>query len=119
MQYNAYKERVVRVASHLLVRCEPISESRVESILRDGLNARILEEPSLGVDHLRVAMVEYGLLHREETGSRYRIDLEVFAGTANIQGIFGKHYPAERIRSVDHLVNKISRFAAQHDLIAI
>ena len=118
MHYSTHKERVIRIASHLFVRRGGISEARVESILRDGLNEAIMNDPTMTADHIRIGLVEFGLLERDANGGAYRIDLGEFTSEANICGIFGSEYPAERIKGAKQLVKKIVKFGSANGTIA-
>jgi len=118
MHYNTHKERIIRIASHLFVRRGGLTEARVESILREGLNDAIFDDPTLSADHIRIGLVEFGLLSRNADGSAYRIDMNAFASESNICGIFGTDYPADRIKSTKQLLKKIVKYASSKDLIA-
>ena len=118
MHYSAYKERIIRIASHLFVRRGGLTEARVEFILRDCLNDEIMTDPSMSADHIRIGLVEFGLLDRDADGGRYRIDMDEFISESNICGIFGPEYPAERIKSAKQLVKKIVKYATSNKIIA-
>ena len=118
MHYSAHKETVIRIASHLFVRRGGLSEARVESILRDGLNDAVMNDPTMTADHIRIGLVEFGLLDRDANGGAYRIDMAEFVSESNICGIFGLEYPAERIKGAKQLVKKIVKFGSAKGIIA-
>jgi hypothetical protein len=55
-------------------------------------------------DHLRVALVELGLLTRSNDGVTYHFNPDGFLSPHNIRGLFGAKYPVERIQGMSHLV---------------
>ena len=118
MHYSSHKERVIRISSYLFVRRGGLTAGRVEFILREGLNDRIFNDPTMTPDHLRIGLVEFGLLERDQDGSVYRIDMNEFISASNISGIFGSDYPAERIKSPNQLIKRIIKFATQKEIIA-
>lgn len=75
MHYSSRKERIIRIASHFFVRRGRLTENRVESILRDGFNDVVWNDPTITIDHIRVGLVEFGLLLRDPDGGAYRISL--------------------------------------------
>ena len=118
MHYSAHKERIIRIASHFFVGRCGLTETRVEFILRDGLNDGVMNDPTMTADHIRIGLVEFGLLSRDADGGRYRIDMDEFTSESNICGIFGREYPAERIKNAKQLVKKIVTFATSNEIIA-
>lgn len=69
------------------------------------------------LDHIRVGLVELGLLPRDPRGGKYRIDMDEFVSKSNICGIFGAAYPVERIKDPMQLAKKIVMLAMRLKLI--
>ena len=118
MHYSSRKERIIRIASHFFIRRGGLSETRVDAILRESMNDAVLNDPTMAVDHIRVGLVELGLLHRDADGGTYRIDMDEFISESNVCGIFGPDYPAGRIKNAEHLIKKIVKYATSNELIA-
>jgi hypothetical protein len=118
LEYPKYKERVVRIASQFFTTSEEFAPSEVERILRTRLREEVFGEPTMAADHLRVALVELQLLSRSDDGSTYRFNREVFMSPENIRGALGPHYPVERIKSLDHLLKKLSQVGEELKIIA-
>ena len=119
MHYSSHKERVIRISSYLFVRTGGLTATRVESILRTGLNDSVFNDPTMTVDHIRIGLVEFGLLERNDDGSRYRIDMNEFMSESNIRGILGSDYPAARIKSSKQLVSRIVDYATRRKIISV
>lgn len=117
MHYSSNKERIIRIASHFFIRRGGLTESRVETVLREGFNDSVFVDPTMSADHIRIGLVEFGLLNRKANGSTYWLDMDEFTSESNIRGIFGPDYPADRIKSAKHLVKKIVKYASISGLI--
>ena len=68
-------------------------------------------------DHLRVALVELGLLTRTNDGVTYRFNRDGFLSPQNIRGVFGAHYPVERIAGMSHLLKKMAQAGEENGII--
>ena len=107
MHYPASKERLIRIASHLFVRYGGISESRVDTLIRNAFSPEIIDDPTLASDHIRIGLVELGLLSRNAGTQRYSINLERFLSPDNIRILLGDDFPIQNIKSANHLAKKI------------
>ena len=116
MDYRNHKERVVRVASQLFVDRQGMSASNVDRIIRAKLRPEILDDPTMAPDHIRVALVEYGLLTRTSDTREYSFNRESFLSPDNVRGALGNHYPIERITGLAHLLKKMAAKAKERQI---
>lgn len=117
MDYRNRKERVVRIASQLFVDRQGMSASDVDRIIRAKLCPEILGDPTMAPDHIRVALVEYGLLTRTSDSREYSFNRESFLSPENVRGVLGSHYPVERITGLSHLLKKMAAAAKRRQII--
>ena len=89
LQYRSHKERIVRIVGHLFAERGDLTAADVERIIRSHVRSELLQDPTMTADHLRVALVELGLLTRSNDGVTYHFNPDGFLSSHNIRGLFG------------------------------
>jgi hypothetical protein len=117
LEYRSQKERVIRMVSQLFAAGGDLTAADIERTIRTKVSEQILHDPTMAADHLRVALVELGLLTRTNDGVTYHFNRDAVLSPHNIRRLFGAQYPVERIRSMSHLLKKMAKAAEESGIL--
>ena len=67
------KRELAYLVTVLLVRGRAYKTAEIDQVIRDAIHARWLTDPRLAPDHIRLAMIEGGLVERDAGGDGYRL----------------------------------------------
>ena len=107
MHYPSGKTELVRSMMALFVDKGSYSSTEIDQRIRTATPQWAHDNPALAPDHIRIAMVELGLLIRSDDGETYRLDESVIMVPENMAAVLGKDYSISRIRDSDHMKKKM------------
>jgi len=71
------KSEIAWLVTLLLERGKSYSARAIDDLIRESIRAELLHNPQFAPDHIRLAMIENGLIERDAAGTSYRVHSSV------------------------------------------